>query len=580
MFRACTELGIRSVAIYSEQDKMQIHRQKADEAYLVGQGLDPVAAYLDIPGIIKVAKTNHIDAIHPGYGFLSERSDFAAACTNAGIKFIGPKSEVMARMGDKVAARRSAIEAGLPVIPGTDHALSSPREAYNFCQENGTPVMLKAAFGGGGRGMRVVKRLEDVEEQFARAQSEAIKAFGNGEIFIERFVGNPRHIEVQIMADSAGNTIHLYERDCSVQRRHQKVVEIAPAPVLDDQLRKKILRDAVHLCQHVGYENAGTVEFLVDPSTGEHFFMEVNARLQVEHTVTEEVTNVDLVQTQIKVADGQTLPELGMNQQDIKTNGYAIQCRLTTEDPAKNFQPDTGRIEVFRSGEGMGIRLDSASAFAGAIVSPHYDSLLCKVIARANTLESTAAKLSRSLKEFRIRGVKTNIPFLINVLSHPEFLNSSVDTHFIDDNPQLFDLKPSQNRAQKLLNYLGNVLVNGAQTPIVTNVAPAEVAIFPPETPAGADPPVGLRDVLVKDGPEAFAKAVRNRQCKTLLTDTTFRDAHQSLLATRVRTHDLLKISPFVSHKFSNLYSMGKFQFSTLSKAEREGPKADRAKRL
>ena len=335
------------------------------------------------------------------------------------------------------------------------------------------------------------------------------------------------------------------------------MVEIAPAPVLDDQLRQKILRDAVHLCQHVGYENAGTVEFLVDPNTGEHFFMEVNARLQVEHTVTEEVTNVDLVQTQIKVAEGQTLPELGMNQEDIKTTGYAIQCRLTTEDPAKNFQPDTGRIEVFRSGEGMGIRLDSASAFAGAIVSPHYDSLLCKVIARANTLESTAAKLSRSLKEFRIRGVKTNIPFLINVLNHPEFLNSSVDTHFIDDNPQLFDLKPSQNRAQKLLNYLGNVLVNGPQTPIVTNVPPAEVSIVPPDTPAGLEPPVGLREVLIKDGPEAFAKAVRNRQFKTLLTDTTFRDAHQSLLATRVRTHDLLKISPFVSHKFSNLYSMG-----------------------
>jgi len=347
-------------------------------------------------------------------------------------------------------------------------------------------------------------------------------------------------------------------------------VEIAPAPVLDERIRNAILNDAVHLCKSVGYSNAGTVEFLVEPKTGNHYFMEVNARLQVEHTVTEEVTNVDLVQTQIKVAEGRSLPELGMDQLSISTRGYAIQCRLTTEDPAKGFQPDTGRIEVFRSGEGMGIRLDSASAFAGAIVSPHYDSLLVKIISKADTLQATAAKLSRSLKEFRIRGVKTNIPFLLNVLEHPEFLNGTVDTRFIDDNPQLFDMAPSQNRAQKLLNFLGQVLVNGPQTPVVTSIQPSEAEVVPPETPAGVDPPKGtLRDILVKEGPEVFAKAVRAEKT-TLLTDTTFRDAHQSLLATRVRTHDLLKISPYVAHNFPDgLYSLENWGGATFDVAMR-----------
>eukprot|EP00096_Caligus_rogercresseyi_P000664 TRINITY_DN1113_c0_g1_i3.p1 TRINITY_DN1113_c0_g1~~TRINITY_DN1113_c0_g1_i3.p1 ORF type:complete len:1086 (-),score=226.61 TRINITY_DN1113_c0_g1_i3:477-3734(-) len=555
VFRACTEMGIRSVAIFSEQDKMQIHRLKADEGYLIGQGMDPVAAYLNIPEIIEIAKTNNVDAIHPGYGFLSERSDFAAACVENGIRFIGPRAEVMARMGDKVAARQTAIDAKLPIIPGTDSALTEAEEAYEFCKKHGVPVILKAAFGGGGRGMRVVTRLEDVPQQFERAHSEAIKAFGNGSIFIERYVQHPRHIEVQIMGDKYGNTVHLFERDCSVQRRHQKVVEIAPAPNLDPVIRQKILDDAVHLCKHVGYSNAGTVEFLVEPSTGQHFFMEVNARLQVEHTVTEEITWVDLVQTQIKVEEGHSLPDMNLSQDTIKHHGYAIQCRLTTEDPAKNFQPDTGRIEVFRSGEGMGIRLDSASAFAGAIISPYYDSLLVKVIARASTLEATCSKLSRSLKEFRIRGVKTNIPFVLNVLEHPDFVNAAVDTWFIDDNPQLFQFVPSQNRAQKLLNYLGNVIVNGPSTPIVTDIPPAEIDVQVPHLPTEAPPP-GLRDILKKDGPEAFAKAVRNHK-GTLLTDTTFRDAHQSLLATRVRTFDLLKISPFVAHKFADqLYSV------------------------
>ena len=424
MFRACTELGIRSVAIYSEEDALQIHRLKADEAHQVGKGKGPVEAYLDIDNIIRLAKSNQIDAIHPGYGFLSERADFAKACEDNGITFIGPTSAVMARMGDKVEARKTAIAAGLPIIPGTDEALTSAKEAAEFCRKSGMPVILKAAFGGGGRGMRVVTRQEDVEEQFERAHSEAVKAFGNGAIFIERFVQNPRHIEVQVMGDGRGNLVHLFERDCSVQRRHQKVVEIAPAPALPAEIRAAILRDAVHLCQSVGYSNAGTVEFLVEPKTGRHFFMEVNARLQVEHTVTEEVTGVDLVQTQIKVAEGQSLPDLGLRQEDLECRGFAIQCRLTTEDPARNFQPDTGRLEVYRSGEGFGIRCDSANAYAGALIEPHYDSLLVKVIARANTLPATAAKMSRALKEFRIRGVKTNVPFLLNVIEHPTFLNA------------------------------------------------------------------------------------------------------------------------------------------------------------
>jgi len=553
VFRACTEMGIRSVAIYSEQDRRHVHRLKADEAYLVGKGLPPVAAYLDVPGIVRIAKEHDIDAIHPGYGFLSERSDFAEACVKAGIRFIGPRASVMAKMGDKVAARQSAIAAGLPIIPGTDNAVNTAEEALEFVTQHGCPVIFKAAYGGGGRGMRIVNNLHEVHEQFERASSEALKAFGNGSMFIERYITNPRHIEIQVMGDQAGNMVHLYDRDCSVQRRHQKVVEIAPALNLDPVLRQNMLDDAIKLCQSVGYSNAGTVEFLVDQDTGLHYFMEVNARLQVEHTVTEEVTGVDLVQTQIKVAEGQLLPDLGLVQENIATHGSAIQCRVTTEDPALNFQPDTGRIEVYRSGQGMGIRLDGI-AFTGAEITPDYDSLLVKVIGKGMDFKGAANKLRRALTEFRIRGLKTNIPFIYNVLSHPQFINEIVSTRFIDENPQLFDFQPSQNRAGKLLNYLGNVVVNGPTTPLVTDIPPSKIKVIPPETPLSR-PPYGLKDVLKAEGPEGFAKAVRRHQ-GTMVTDTTFRDAHQSLLATRVRTHDLLKISPFVAHNFSGLYSL------------------------
>ncbi|XP_063364883.1 pyruvate carboxylase, mitochondrial [Cydia amplana] len=584
VFRACSELGIRSVAIYSEQDKLQMHRQKADESYLVGKGLAPVEAYLSIPEIIRVAKENNVDAVHPGYGLLSERSDFAQAIVDAGMRFIGPHPSVVQRMGDKVAARKAAIEAKVPIVPGTDGPITTKEEAVDFCKKHGLPVIFKAAFGGGGRGMRVVRDMNEVESAFERASSEALGAFGNGSMFIERFIERPRHIEVQLLGDKAGNVVHLYERDCSVQRRHQKVVEVAPAPGLDPEVRKKMTDCAVHLAKHVGYENAGTVEFLLD-SKGNFYFIEVNARLQVEHTITEEVTSIDLVQSQIRVAEGMTLPELGLTQDKIKTQGFAIQCRVTTEDPANNFQPSTGRLEVFRSGEGMGIRLDSAATYAGAIVSPYYDSLLVKVISHANDLPASAAKMTRALREFRIRGVKTNIPFLLNVVGNQKFLSGALDTYFIDENPQLFMFKASQNRAQKLLNYLGQVLVNGPATPLATSIPPADITPYIPPVPldlspeavkkyeltgenTAIKPPKGFKQILQEGGPEAFAKAVRQHK-GLLLMDTSFRDAHQSLLATRVRTHDLLAASPYVAHNFSNLYSMENWGGATFDVALR-----------
>lgn len=567
VFRACTEMDIETVAIYSEQDVNQMHRQKADESYLVGKGLPPVAAYLNIPEIITVAQENGVDAIHPGYGFLSERADFAQACVDAGIRFIGPKPEVVHKMGDKVEARQAAIDAGVQVVPGTPGPVESAEDAVEFCKQYGLPVIFKAAFGGGGRGMRVVRDLEDVAENYNRAYSEALAAFGNGSLFLEKFIERPRHIEVQMLGDRTGNVVHLFERDCSVQRRHQKVVEIAPAPMFDQEVRDKMTSDAVRLARHVGYENAGTTEFLLDKN-GQYYFIEVNARLQVEHTVTEQVTGVDLVQSQIKIAEGHTLEDLNLTQEQIHLNGCSIQCRMTTEDPSRNFQPDTGRIEVFRSGEGMGIRLDSASAFAGAVISPYYDSLLVKVIAQARDHPAACAKMLRALREFRIRGVKTNIPFLLNVLQNDTFLKGSVDTYFIDENPGLFHFAASQNRAQKLLHYLGNVMVNGPSTPLGTTLKPTEVVPSLPPVPVAIPPPPALRDVLLRDGPEAFAKKVRENK-GLMLMDTTFRDAHQSLLATRVRTYDLKRIAPFCAHSMTPLYSLENWGGATFDVALR-----------
>lgn len=570
VFRACTELGIRSVAIYSEQDKMQMFRQKADEAYLVGKGLPPVQAYLSIDDILKIARENKVDAIHPGYGFLSERADFAQACLDNGIKFIGPPPKVMSRMGDKVEARKSAIAAGVQVVPGLDVPIDHVDDAISFCKQHGLPVIFKAAFGGGGKGMRVVKNFDELEENFRRAQSEAKAAFGNGSMFIERFIERPRHIEVQLMGDEYGNIVHLFDRDCSIQRRHQKVVEIAPAPNLDPQVRSNIASDALKIARFVNYQGAGTAEFLVDQQ-GRHYFIEVNARLQVEHTVTEEVTGVDLVQTQIKVAEGSTLKELDLEQDKIQATNCSLQCRVTTEDPARDFAPDTGRIEVFRSGEGFGIRLDGAAAFTGAQISPYYDSLLVKVIATSKDLRQSALKMDRALREFRVRGVKTNIPFLLNVLEHEKFLNVTYDTGFIDENPQLFSFRTGKNRAQKLLYYIAELMVNGPKTPLITNLKPAEITPVVPEVPLedlAQTINQGWRNIYLEQGPEALAKAVRGHQ-PLLLMDTTFRDAHQSLLATRVRTIDLLKIAPFVSSKFNNLFSVENWGGATFDVAMR-----------
>lgn len=566
VFRAATELGIRTVAIFSHEDRVHLHRYKADEAYLVGRDKSPVGAYLGIEEIIDVALANDVDAIHPGYGFLSERADFARACEAAGIAFVGPPPEVLDALGDKTAGRALAIAASVPVIPGSDGPVDDIAAARAFADEAGYPLMIKAAMGGGGRGMRVVRKASELEEAMNRAVSEASSAFGDGTVFIERYVERPRHIEVQILADGEGNVIHLYERDCSVQRRHQKVVEIAPAVNLPAEIRASITRDAVRLAKSVGYRNAGTFEFLLG-ADGAYYFIEANPRIQVEHTVTEEVSMVDLVQSQIRIAAGATLPELGLSQDAIKLRGYAIQARVTTEDPLRSFQPDTGRIEVFRPGHGFGIRLDAGSGYEGASVSPHYDSLLVKVTARAATFESAAQKLHRALAEFRVRGVKTNIQFLHNVLSHPRFLAGKVDTEFIAATPKLFRFPRRRNRAQRLLAYLGNVAVNGPSTPWVSNTPPAKIV---PETPtvARTEPPNGWRDILRDRGPEGFAKAVREHQ-GLLVMDTTWRDAHQSLLATRVRTADLAAIAPATAHTMSPAFSLEMWGGATFDVAMR-----------
>ena len=580
VFRAATELEIRTVAIFSHEDRVYLHRYKADEAYLVGEGKSPVAAYLDIEGIIEIARQNQVDAIHPGYGFLSERADFARACEAAGLRFVGPSPEVIEVLGDKTRARALAIAAGVPVVPGSDGPIADLAAAEAFVEAHGLPIMVKAAMGGGGRGMRVVRERAELSEAFERASSEATSAFGDGTMFIERYVERPRHIEVQILADARGEVVHLFERDCSVQRRHQKVVEVAPALHLEPELRAALTRDAVTLARHTGYRNAGTVEFLVDPE-GRHYFIEVNPRIQVEHTVTEQVTLVDLVQAQIRVAGGATLAELGLTQEGIETRGYAIQCRVTTENPLNAFQPDTGRIEAYRSASGMGIRIDGGSGYAGAHVSPHYDSLLAKVTAHSLTFDSAAAKLHRALAEFRIRGVKTNIPFLQNVLRHPTFMAGDARTDFIDSTPALFDFPRRRNRAQRVLRFLGEVAVNGSPLAPSSDAPPGPDPDLPRAlTPIGG-PPEGWRRILLEQGPASFAKAVREHE-GLLLMDTTWRDAHQSLLATRVRTRELAAIAPATAARLNRCFSLemwGGATFDVALRFLRECP-WDRLERL
>ncbi len=580
VFRAATELGIRTVAIFSHEDRVHLHRYKADEAYLVGRGRSPVAAYLAIDEIVALARAHKVDAIHPGYGFLAEKGEFARACLAADIAFVGPAPEVLDTFGDKTAARTLAIAAGVSVVPGSDGPVADLAGARAFAAAHGFPLIIKAAMGGGGRGMRVVRAAEELDEAFNRASSEARASFGDGTVFIERFIASPRHIEVQILGDRTGAALHLHERDCSVQRRHQKVIEMAPAIGLDDKVRAALHADALKLARASHYTNAGTVEFLVDPE-GRHYFIEVNPRIQVEHTVTEEVTNVDLVQAQIRIAGGATLAELGLEQSALKPRGHAIQCRITTEDPLQSFNPDTGRIEAYRSASGMGIRLDGGSGYSGAVISPHYDSLLVKVTARAQSFPAAVQKLQRALSEFRVRGVKTNIPFLQKVLAHPTFVAGEVTTTFVDETPELFQFPVRRNRAQRVLRFLADIAVNGPSTPWATQTPPAAVDPEIPAVPTGSAIPPGWRDLLRGEGPAGFAKAVRNHR-PLLLTDTTWRDAHQSLLATRVRTIDLLAIAPQTARTLSGAYSLemwGGATFDVALRFLRECP-WDRLERL
>ena len=552
--RAATELNIKTVAVYSKEDFGSLHRYKADESFQIGAGKSPVGAYLSAEEIVELAKQHNVDAIHPGYGFLSENTKFVKLCEEAGIAFVGPPSGVIARFGDKTEARQLAIEYDVPIVPGTETSVSTAAEARTFCDSIGYPVICKAAFGGGGRGMRIVRSEGELEANFNEASNEALKAFGDGSMFIERYVESPRHVEIQILSDGT-DTVHLFERDCSVQRRHQKIVEVAPAVGLPADLTQALYDDAVRICKGAGYVNAGTVEFLVDPKTWEHYFIEVNPRIQVEHTVTEVITGVDLVQSQIRVAAGQRLSEIGLTQGDIAKRGYAIQARVTTEDPAQDFRPDTGRLQVWRPAEGFGIRLDGGNAYSGATISPHYDSMLMKVTGSALDFKSAAEKVSRALIETRIRGVTTNIPFIRNVLQHPDFVAGTATTSFIQDEAHtLFDFAVVENRGQKLLDYLGELVVNGrsvqgAAGPVTPRVAP----LLPIENKAA--PPPGLKQVLEQGGPAAFAKAVREHK-GLLLTDTTWRDAHQSLLATRVRTKDILAIAPATAHALHGCYSL------------------------
>ena len=565
IFRACHDLGLRTVAIYSNEDTYSLFRTRADEAYLVGRNLSPLAAYLDIPSIINLAKRRGVDAIHPGYGFLSENPDFAKACEDAGIQFIGPPSTVLAQMGDKLAAKASAIACGVPIIPGSRTPLVDAEEAVRLAEEYGFPVILKAAAGGGGRGMRRCNDADEVRTNFELVKGEAKKAFGNDDIFVEKYLVEPKHIEVQILADQYGNVVHLGERDCSLQRRYQKVVEYAPAWSVPEEVREALHRDAVKIARHVGYVNAGTVEFLVD-SDGRHYFIEMNPRIQVEHTVTEMVAGIDLVRAQILVAEGYSLadPRIGMaKQENLHINGYAIQCRVTTEDPANNFAPDTGKITAYRSSGGFGVRLDGGTAYTGAVISPYYDSLLVKVTAWDNTFKGACNKACRAINEEHVRGVKTNIPFVTNILTHPKFQAGACHTKFIDEAPELFEFVESQDRATKVLKYIAEqqVLNPNPQRPQL------EVPRFPKFTHKPT-PDEGLKGLLDSKGPKALADWVKNQK-KLLITDTTMRDAHQSLLSTRIRTRDMVLGAPGTAEILKDCFSLEMWGGATFDVAYR-----------
>ena len=557
VLRAASELGIRTVAVFTYEDRYSLHRFKADEAYQIGKNDDPLKPYLDIEEIIRTAKAHKVNAIHPGYGFLSENVKFVRRCKEEGIIFIGPAAEVMDALGDKVRSKEVARACGVPVIEDNKEKLTSPVIALDEAKRIGFPVIFKASAGGGGRGMRVIHKEDELEKAFAEARREAGNAFGDDTIFIEKFIDDPKHIEVQILGDEHGNIIHLFERDCSVQRRFQKVVEIAPAPNLRQETKNKLYDFALKIAHSVQYNNAGTAEFLIDKAEN-IYFIEVNPRIQVEHTVTEEVTGIDLVRSQILIADGEALDSPGIdirNQESLQCNGFAIQCRITTEDPQNNFKPDYGTIVAYRHAGGYGIRLDEGSSYQGVKVSPFFDSMLVKITAKGRTLKGAIARLHRALVEFRIRGVKTNISFLENVIHHPEFENGEVTVRFIEKHPDLFEVKAKQDRGTKILSYLADVLVNG--NPDVSKTDPSKVFQAPkvPAFDVNRKPRTGTKQLLDHLGPEKFATWLREQK-KVQFTDTTFRDAHQSLLATRVRSVDMLRCAESFAQHHPQLFSM------------------------
>ncbi|WCR21032.1 pyruvate carboxylase (plasmid) [Paracoccus alcaliphilus] len=556
VMRAAEELGKRTVAVYAEEDKLGLHRFKADEAYRIGEGLGPVAAYLSIPEIIRVAKESGADAIHPGYGLLSENPDFVDACVAAGITFIGPKAETMRALGDKASARRVAIEAGVPVIPATG-VLGEDFDAIRAkAAQIGYPLMLKASWGGGGRGMRPITTAEELEAKVREGRREAEAAFGNGEGYLEKMIQRARHVEVQLLGDAHGGLYHLYERDCTVQRRNQKVVERAPAPYLTPEQRAEVCDLALRIGRAVGYRNAGTVEFLMDMDSQQFYFIEVNPRVQVEHTVTEEVTGIDIVQAQILISEGATLAEAtgAAAQADVHLQGHALQCRVTTEDPLNSFIPDYGRISAYRSATGNGIRLDGGTAYSGGVITRHYDSLLVKVTAHAQTPGKAIARMDRALREFRVRGVATNIEFVINLLKHPAFLNDTYTTRFIDGTPELFAFRKRRDRATKLLIYLADISVNGHPETAGRPRPPAQPRLPVPPAPQG-EPAPGTKQLLEEQGAQAVADWML-AQKRLLITDTTMRDGHQSLLATRMRSFDMIRVAPSYAANLPQLFSV------------------------
>ena len=581
VFRAATELGISTVAIYSEEDKYSLHRYKADEAYIVGKGLDPVASYLNAEEIIDIALRHNVDAIHPGYGFLAESDEFAKKCREASLIFIGPEPDVIKLFGDKLLSKQLAKKCGVPVIGGSEGNVNSPDEVKRIAKEIGYPVMMKATAGGGGRGIRIAFNDRDVDENFESLKREAKKAFGRDDVIVEKYLPAPKHIEVQILADNYGNIVHLYERNCSIQRRHQKMIEIAPSPTLPLSILEELYDAALKIAHEAGITSAATVEFLVDGN--DFYFLEVNPRIQVEHTITELITGIDLVQSQILIAEGKKLTDkqIGIySQSSIRKEGYAIQCRITTEDPENNFMPDTGEIQVYRSPAGFGVRLDAGSAYAGARISPYYDSLLVKVSTWALTFEQVVRKMQRVLKEFRVRGVKTNIQFLENVISHPRFINGDFDTNFVDTTKELYKIPKRRDRATKVLKFLANNIVNNpSNSKIDDNTVLPTIPVY--KEKFGAKIPEGWRDVLNKEGVQGVLKRIRESK-EVLITDTTFRDAHQSLLATRLRTIDMLNIADLYAYHMNNLFSIEMWGGATFDVAYRflkESP-WDRLKKL